>query len=534
MLETVTKGFRNARLKLQGKATLSEDNIKTALRDVRVSLLEADVELGVVKAFLNRVRERAIGEVVHLKVKDPIPNLPAGMKVTPADHFIKICHDELVQLMGPVDASLQTDGDPALIMMVGLQGSGKTTTSGKLARRLKAEGKKPMLVAADIYRPAAIDQLMTLGRKLGVPVFSIKGMKPVDLCKLAVRQARNVGRDVVIFDTAGRLAIDNKLMAELVEIKQSTKPDNILFVCDAMIGQDAVKTAAEFDRLLDFTGFVLTKLDGDARGGAALSIKEVTGKPIKFLGMGEGLGALDEFRPEGLADRILGFGDVVGLMKDFERVVDEETAEKDAVKMLKGDFTFSDFLKQINMIRQMGSLRSIFEKLPGMGEMLDQIPPEALDDNELNKVEAIIQSMTKQERNHPDLLADSPSRIARIARGCGRPVEEVEALYERFSQTREMMGNLGKSGLFGGIPGLGGGGFPGMPGMGGGRAQRRAAKKKGGGLFPGGSPNMAAAGLGGFGAGETEATLTNDEKVALAKERAEKRKALRKKRKGKG
>ena len=526
MLETVTKGFRNARLKLKGKTTLSEDNIKTALRDVRVSLLEADVELGVVKSFLARVKERTIGEVVQLKVKDPIPNLPPGVKITPADHFIKICHDELVDLMGPVEAGLQTEGDPAIIMMVGLQGSGKTTTSGKLARQLKAAGKKPMLVAADIYRPAAIDQLMTLGRKLGVPVFSIKGMKPVQLCKLAVQQARNVGRDVVIFDTAGRLAIDNALMDELVEIRKTTKPDNILFVCDAMIGQDAVRTAAEFDRLLDFTGFILTKLDGDARGGAALSIKEVTGKPIKYLGMGEGLDALEEFRPEGLADRILGFGDVVGLMKDFEKVVDEETAEKDAVKMLKGEFTFSDFMKQINMIRQMGSLRSIFEKLPGMGELLEQIPPEALDDRELGKVEAMIQSMTKQERNFPDVLKDNTSRMARIARGSGRPVEEVESLYERFSQTRQMMGQLGQSGMFGGLPGLGGGGG-GFPGMGGGRAARRKAKKGGG--APGLLGAMSA--MGGAPQGD-KPQLSVEEKLAAAEERKRKRRERKRSRKG--
>ena len=282
MLETLSQGFRKARLKVQGKTQLDEKNISDALRDVRVSLLEADVELGVVKTFLGRVKERSLGDVVSLKGKGK----NKGKQLSAGDHFIKVCHDELMALMGPVDTSLELDkANPALIMMCGLQGSGKTTTSGKLARKLLSEGKKPMLVAADIYRPAAIDQLMTLGRKLGVPVFSIKGMDPVQLCKLAVTQARNVGRDVVIFDTAGRLAVDNKLMQELVDIKEQTKPDNILFVCDAMIGQDAVRTAKEFDTRLDFTGFVLTKLDGDARGGAALSIKEVTGKPIKFLSL---------------------------------------------------------------------------------------------------------------------------------------------------------------------------------------------------------------------------------------------------------
>lgn len=469
MLETLRRGFRDARLSLQGKARLTDDNIADALGKVRTSLLEADVELSVVRAFLDRVRERAVGEVVHLKAPTGAKGVPAEFKATPADHFIKICHDELVQLMGPVDTSLQLDGDPAIIMMVGLQGSGKTTTAGKIAYKLLKEGHKPLLVAADVYRPAAIDQLMTIGRKLGVPVFSIKGMKPVDLCRLAVNQARSVGRDVVIFDTAGRLAIDERLMAELDEIKATTHPQNILFVCDAMIGQDAVRTATEFDRRLDFTGFVLTKLDGDARGGAALSIKEVTGKPIKFLGMGEGLGKLQEFRPEGLADRILGFGDIVGLMQDFEEVIDHETAEQDALKMLKGQFTFDDFLKQIGMIQKMGSLRSLFERIPFMGELLEQLPPEALDDRELGRVRAMIQSMTPMERKYPDLLDDS--RIARIARGSGHTVEEVRQLYDRFLEARKVMGEIGQSGLFSGM---------GIPGLGGGRAHRRKAARGGG------------------------------------------------------
>lgn len=532
MLETLSKGFRNARLKLSGKTELTEDNIKNALRDVRVSLLEGDVELSVVKSFLSRVQERAVGEVVSLKAPKNAGFGMGGMQVGPADHFIKICHDELVGLMGPVDTSLDLSGEPSLIMMVGLQGSGKTTTAGKLARRLKKQGKKPMLVAADIYRPAAIDQLTTLGRRLGLPVFSIKGMKPVQLCQLAVQQARNVGRDVVIFDTAGRLAIDNALMGELEEIKATTKPQNVLFVCDAMIGQDAVRTAAEFDRRLDFTGFVLTKLDGDARGGAALSIKEVTGKPIKFLGMGESLDKLDDFRPEGLADRILGFGDVVGLMQDFEKVVDQDTAEKDAVKMLQGNFSFHDFLKQIQMIKRMGSLRSVFEKLPGLGGMLDQIPKEALDDRELIKIEAMIQSMTNEERRNPDVL--DRSRMQRISRGSGRSMEEVESLYERFLQTRAMMGQLGQSGMFGGLPGMGGIGgganpFGGNP-FGGGntRAQRRKGGQNpmmpgmmGGGMM-GGMPGLT---------GPTESGPSREERVKAAAERRAKQKARKKARK---
>jgi signal recognition particle subunit SRP54 len=441
MLETLSRGFRNARLKLQGQAELSEESVSDALRDVRVSLIEADVELDVIKAFLQSVKDRVLGKVVQLKV-------PKGMQVTPADYFIKACYDELEAFMGGAEAPLTLDGKPSLIMMVGLQGSGKTTTAGKLARHLQKAGKKPMLVAADIYRPAAIDQLMTLGRKLNVPVFSIKGMNPVQLCTLAVTQARNVGRDVVIFDTAGRLAIDETLMQELEQIKEKTNPANVLFVCDAMIGQDAVRTAAEFDRRLSFTGFVLTKFDGDARGGAALSIKHVTGKPVMFLGMGEGLDKLEEFRPAGLASRILGFGDVVGLMKDFEQVVDKEKAEKDAVRMLKGDFTFDDFQQQLKMIKSMGSLRDVMAKLPFMDELMQQVPAEALDDYELVKVEALIQSMTRQERMFPDKLDES--RLRRIAKGSGRPLQEAKDLLERFRMTREMMKNVGTmSGMFG-------------------------------------------------------------------------------------
>ena len=516
MLETLTDGFKSARLKLQGKTRLSEDNIAEALSDVRRSLLEADVELGVVRTFLDRVRTRSVGEVVSLKAPTSSHGVKKGTKVSPSDHFVKICHDELVNLMGPVDSSLSLDSSPACIMMVGLQGSGKTTTAGKIANKLKKEGKRVLMVAADVYRPAAIDQLLTLGRKLDVPVFSIPGMQPVDLATSALAQARSEAIDVVIIDTAGRLALDEPLMKELDQIKSSVQPDNILFVCDAMIGQDAVRTAAEFDRRLSFTGFVLTKLDGDARGGAALAIKEVTGKPIKFLGMGEGLDKLDEFRPEGLADRILGFGDVVGLMSDFEKVVDKDTAEKDAAKMLSGDFSFNDFLKQINMIRKMGSMRSILEKLPGMGDMMKQLPPEALDDREFKKVEAMIQSMTKSERNHPDLVNDS--RMSRIANGSGRPLQEVKDLYERFNQMRQMMGNLGNSGM-----------FAGMPGMPGGRAQRRQVQSGG---MPGGGMNPFA-GMGGFGGADPgpSNTMTKEQRVAAAKKKRAERKARKKNRK---
>jgi len=483
MLDTLSKGFRNARLKLQGKAEMSEEAVADALRDVRISLLEADVELDVIRSFLDKVKERSLGQIVPIKG-------PKGVtiQVTPADHFIKACYDELESLMGPGEPVLGLEGNPALIMMVGLQGSGKTTTAGKLARLLQKQGKKPMLVAADIYRPAAIDQLMTLGRKLNVPVFSIKGMDPVQLCTLAVTQARNVGRDVVIFDTAGRLAIDETLMGELERIKAKTNPGNILFVCDAMIGQDAVRTAAEFNRRLEFTGFVLTKLDGDARGGAALSIKSVTGKPVMFIGMGEGLDKLEAFRPAGLASRILGFGDVVGLMNEFEQHIDKDTAEKNATEMLKGDFTFDHFKDQLKMIKRMGSLRDVMSKLPFMDEVMGQVPKEALDDGQLVKVEAMIDSMTKAERRKPDLLNDA--RMKRIALGSGRPFSEVKQLKEQFAMTRNMMREMGvltgltgsakeqrhlqdqlarlaKSGAMGGAPGMGGmpGAAPGAAGL---------------------------------------------------------------------
>ena len=526
MLETLTQGFKTAKLKLAGKTRLTEDNISEALTDVRRSLLEADVELGVVRTFLGRVRERSLGEVVSLKAPSTGHGVAKGMKVTPADHFVKICHDELVELMGPVDTSLDLVGHPAVIMMVGLQGSGKTTTAGKIARRLKGDGKSVLMVAADVYRPAAVDQLQTLGRKLDVPVHSVPGMMPVELTKTALAKARASEVDVVIIDTAGRLAIDDTLMGELEQVKAEANPNNILFVCDAMIGQDAVRTAAEFNRRLSFSGFVLTKLDGDARGGAALAIKEVTGKPIKFLGMGEGLDKLEDFRPEGLADRILGFGDVVGLMSDFEKVVDKDTAEKDAAKMLRGEFSFHDFLKQINMIRKMGSMRSIMEKLPGMGDLMSQLPPEALDDREFKKVEAIIQSMTKTERNNPDVVNDS--RMERISRGSGRPLQDVRDLYERFNEMRKMMGNLGNSGA-----------FAGMPGMPGGRAQRRQMKNMGG-MPPGGMPpGMMPPSLGGMGGmggmfgGAEDNDMSKEERIALAKKRRAERKARKKNRKKK-
>jgi signal recognition particle subunit SRP54 len=448
VLETVSKGFKAARNKLKGRTEITPEVVDDALRDIRVSLLEADVSFDVVKHFVARVREKAIGEVVETKVKTE----KGVLKVTPQDHFIKICHDELEALMGPVDTSLRfaEKGRPSGIMMVGLQGSGKTTTAGKLANRLLKDGKKPILVAADIYRPAAVDQLKVLGEKLGVPVFHEPGVAPPDMCRHAFDAAQRDHASVVIYDTAGRLAIDDALMAELEQIKEQVHPENILLVADAMIGQDAVKTAAEFDRRLAIDGFILTKLDGDARGGAALSIKEVTGKPIKFLGMGESLERLEEFRPEGLASRILGFGDIVGLVQDFQEHVDEETAEADAQKILSGEFTLEDFVNQIRLVRKMGPLGELMEKFPLFGDLPENFQ---FDDQALTKIVAMVDSMTKAERLRPDSITDA--RIKRVAKGSGRSEKEVRDLLKQYNGMRGVMKQIGSApGLLARLPGV--------------------------------------------------------------------------------
>ncbi len=446
MLETISKGFRAVKHRFQGKRELTAENIEEALRDIRVSLLEADVDFKVVRSFIAAVKDKALGEVVRVKAGDK--------QVTPGDHFIKICHDELEALMGPVDTSLTFAAGITKIMMIGLQGSGKTTTCGKLALYLKNQGRKPLMVAGDIYRPAAIQQLKILGERLDVPVFSEENQTPPNICAHALDYAKQRGCDVVLFDTAGRLAIDEELMLELSEIKKQTKPENVILVVDSMIGQDAVRTASTFDERIGISGFVVTKLDGDARGGAALSIKTVTGKPIKFLGMGENLDGLEEFRPEGLASRIMGFGDIVGLVNDFEKVVDEEQAAKDARKLLSGRFDMWDFLEQIRTIRKMGSLRDLFEKLPFFGDGL----PEGIDidDKALVRIEAMIQSMTKEERRNPDVIEREKRRAQRIARGCGQPLDEVMALVTRFKAMRKVMGALGATngGFLSRLPGF--------------------------------------------------------------------------------
>ncbi len=511
MLETLAKGFRAARQRLTGVAELTDDVIDEALRDVRLSLLEGDVEFRVVKRFLERVKEAARGKEVELRAK----SADYGTKtITPEQAFIAICQDELVKMMGPVDTELSyARSGTTGIMMVGLQGSGKTTSVGKLARYLETQKKKkPMLVAADIYRPAAVEQLKTLGRQLDMPVFSLAGKDPVTICREGTAAALAQGCDVVIYDTAGRLAIDEPLMQELEDIDKAVSPKNIFLVLDAMTGQDAVNVADTFNKRLDLSGIIMTKLDGDARGGAALSVKEITGKPIKFLGMGETLDKLEEFRPEGLASRILGMGDIVGLVKDFEQVVDAEKAEEDALRMLKGKFDMQDFLEQIKLIQKMGSLKDLFEKLPFFNGGL----PEGvnLDDRELTKIEAMISSMTREERTNPQVFVKTSwedfattagksakrrradfdvGRVKRISVGSGRKEQEVKELLQKFAQMRQMMVQLGAStGLMGKIPGFkqfsqmkklanmdinalmsaggeggmpGIGGMPGMPGM---------------------------------------------------------------------
>lgn len=436
MLEMLSDGFRKAQNLLQGKVTIQEKHIDEAIKEIRVSLLEADVEFHVVKEFIDNVKIKALGEIVQTKVTHDGKRL----KVSPEQHFVKICYDELVGLMGPVDTTLAFGSrGVSSIMVVGLQGSGKTTTTAKLARFIQKSGKKPMMVAADIYRPAAIEQLKVLGGRLDIPVFHAPGKNPTQICRDALEAAQFKGCNVVLFDTAGRTILDDTLMQELVDIKEATHPENILLVVDAMIGQESVNVASEFDRRLDLSGFILTKLDGDARGGAALSIKEVTKKPVKFLGMGESLDRLEEFRPEGLASRILGHGDIVGLVKDFEEVVDEKKAEEDAAKLLRGDFTYDDFLKQLKVMKKMGSLTDLIGKLP-LGQL--GLPQGIqVDDREIVRVEAIINSMTTQERVNPDCLNEA--RIARISSGSGQPRQKVKELMGRFNTMRQVMQGLG-------------------------------------------------------------------------------------------
>lgn len=424
--------------KLRGKGKLNEADVKNALREVKLALLEADVNFRVVKNFISSIEERAVGK----EVMDSL---------TPAQQVIKIVNEELTDLMGGKRSELELgDSKPAVIMMSGLQGSGKTTTAGKLARALSEEGKNPLLAAGDVYRPAAIKQLQVLGDRLDIPVFSMGDESdPVDIARGAVSHAESNGRDVVIIDTAGRLHIDEEMMEELENIKSSVKPDEILLVVDAMTGQDAVNVAGEFDNSLGISGVVLTKLDGDARGGAALSIKAVTGKPIKFVGTGEKLADLEPFYPERMSSRILGMGDVLSLIEKAEENVDRKKAEELEKKLRENEFTLDDFLDQMEQVRNMGPLDDILGMIPGFSGA-KQLKNLQVDEKHLDHIEAIINSMTVEERRKPKII--NGSRRKRIARGSGQSVREVNRLLKQFRQTKKMMKQFqnkqgGKGGL---------------------------------------------------------------------------------------
>lgn len=412
---------------LKGQGKITEVNISETLKEVRKALLDADVNYKVAKTFTDGVKEKALGQNVLTAV-------------SPGQLMIKITHDELTRLMGGQKAELRLAGSPCVILMSGLQGSGKTTFSGKLAGFLKnKKGKNPLLVACDVYRPAAIDQLKVLGQQLGVEVFADNDNKDtVSIAKKAIRQAKENGNSVVIIDTAGRLAVDEEMMREIETLKKSIVPEEILFVVDAMTGQDAVNTARAFNDRLDFDGVILTKMDGDTRGGAALSIKSVVNKPIKFIGTGEKMDAMDVFHPERMADRILGMGDIVTLVEKAQEQFSEEEARKLQKKISKNQFSFSDYLSQIQQIKKMGNMKDIVSMIPGVGKAMKDID---VNDNTFAGIEAIIYSMTPYEREHPDSI--NGSRRARLAKGSGRPIQEVNRLMKQFEDMRKMMKMMG-------------------------------------------------------------------------------------------
>ncbi len=486
MFESLTDRLSGVFRTLGGRVQLTEENIQEAMREVRLALLEADVNFKVVKEFTDTVKEKALGTLV--------------MKgVSPAQQVIKVVNDELVRLLGGESTELKLQGQqPAVILMAGLQGSGKTTSSGKLALLLRKQKMKPYLVPADVYRPAAIEQIRTLAKQLDIPCFDSKAdMKPVDIVKNALLDAKEKQCTVVILDTAGRLQVDDTLMQELSAIKEIAKPQETLFVADAMTGQDAVTVADAFNRQIGITGVVLTKMDGDARGGAALSIKSVTGAPVKFVGMGEKLSEMEVFHPDRVAGRILGMGDVLTLLEKAQSTMEQEEAEALAKKMQKAKFDLEDFRTQMKRIRSMGSFESILKMIPGLGGIAKQLGEMKGHEKEIAKTEAIINSMTMKERRNPDII--NPSRKVRIAKGSGTQVQDVNQLLRQFEQMRKMMSgmmkggkgkmppmpnmnqlggmnNLGGMGGLGGLGGFGGGMNPfGMPGSG---RNSSATKKK--------------------------------------------------------
>jgi signal recognition particle subunit SRP54 len=458
--EGLTERLQKAMRNLRGKGKISEADLRTTMREIRLALLEADVNFTVVRNFVKRVQERSRGaEVLE--------------GLNPAQQIVKIVDEELTKMMGDEAVPLnKSDKIPTVIMMAGLQGAGKTTTVGKLALKLKNEQQaRPLLIAADVYRPAAIDQLETVGKQIGVPVFQQgTDVNPVDIVKNGMQKAKENHNDYVLIDTAGRLQIDEALMDELKQIKALTSPDEILLVVDAMTGQNAVNTAQGFNDALEITGVVLTKLDGDTRGGAALSIREVTNKPIKFVGQGEKMDALDVFHPDRMASRILGMGDILSLIEKTQKDYDEKQAQELAEKMQNNTFGFEDFLDQLNQIQKMGPLDELMKMIPGMANnpALKNIN---MDPKDLEHIKAIIYSMTDEERNNPDVL--NPSRRRRISRGCGRPIHEVNRMIKQFNQMKTMMNKMSNGNMAGmeqmmSSMGMDSSAMPNMPGMGGG------------------------------------------------------------------
>jgi signal recognition particle subunit SRP54 len=430
MFENLNERLERSFQILKGQGKITEINVAETLKDVRRALLDADVNFKIAKSFTNTVKEKALGQNVLTALK-------------PSQVMVKIVHDELAELMGGTHVDIDIQGKPAVILIAGLQGSGKTTFSGKLANLLKTKrSKNPLLVACDVYRPAAIDQLKVLGEQIGVPVYSdIESKNPVNIAKAAIKEAKANGNDIVIVDTAGRLAIDEEMMNEIEAVKKAIDPTETLFVVDSMTGQDAVNTAKEFNDRLDFDGVVLTKLDGDTRGGAALSIRSVVNKPIKFVGTGEKMEALDVFHPERMADRILGMGDIVSLVERAQEQFDAEEAKKLQKKIAKNQFNFNDFLSQISQIKKMGNLKDLASMIPGVGKALKNID---IDDDAFKGVEAIIYSMTPAEREDPKII--NGSRRKRIADGSGSTIQDVNRLIKQFDETRKLMKMMSKGG----------------------------------------------------------------------------------------
>ncbi len=444
MFENLSDRLERSFKILKGEGKITEINVAETLKDVRRALLDADVNYKVAKSFTETVKQKAMGMNVLTAIK-------------PGQLMVKIVHDELAELMGGETVGLKLDGKPSIILMSGLQGSGKTTFSGKLANMLKTkQNKRPLLVACDVYRPAAIQQLHVVGESVGVPVYSEPENKDViAIAQNAIREAKAKNNDVVIIDTAGRLAVDEQMMNEIASLKDAVNPNETLFVVDSMTGQDAVNTAKEFNDRLDFDGVVLTKLDGDTRGGAALSIRTVVTKPIKFIGTGEKMEAIDAFHPSRMADRILGMGDVVSLVERAQEQFDEEEAKKLQKKIMKNKFDFNDFYNQIQQIKKMGNLKDLAGMIPGVGKAIKDVD---IDDDAFKSIEAIIQSMTPKERTNPEIL--NTSRRQRIAKGSGTNIQEVNRLIKQFDQTRKMMKMVTGAGMKGMMKGM-----PGMSGM---------------------------------------------------------------------